>query len=74
MLNQRSGLRAFIKDLGLAFVNTAAAAHRDIPWFLRIHRSAVIPFQVASEIGGDETGIACEAPNIAPNVPATRAT
>ena len=37
MLNQRSRLRALIEDLRLAFVNAAAAAHRDVPWFLKVH-------------------------------------
>jgi hypothetical protein len=32
MLDQRSGLGTFVKDLRLAFVDAAAAAHRDIPW------------------------------------------
>ena len=31
MLNQRSRLRAFIKDLRLALVNTATAAHGRVP-------------------------------------------
>jgi hypothetical protein len=44
VLDQRSGLRAFIKDLGLAFVNATAAAHRCVPWFEKIH-NAVAPFQ-----------------------------
>ena len=37
VLNQRSRFRAFIEDLRLAFVNAAAATHRDIPWFLKVH-------------------------------------
>ena len=37
MLDQRSGLGAFVKDLRLAFINAAAAAHRGVPWFVKIH-------------------------------------
>src|ERR1700730_12116246 len=43
MLNQGSGLRAFIQDLGLAFVDAATAAHRGVPWFVKIHLGAVAP-------------------------------
>src|SRR5262245_19743496 len=38
MLNQRSRLGALIEDLRLAFVNAASAAHRSVPWFVKIHR------------------------------------
>src|SRR5262249_17668458 len=37
MLNQRTGLRPLVKDLRLAFIDAAAAAHRDIPWLEKIH-------------------------------------
>jgi hypothetical protein len=32
VLDERSRLRAFIEDLGLAFVNATAAIHGDQPW------------------------------------------
>ena len=37
MLNKRARLRSFIKNLRLAFIDAATAAHRDIPWFEKIH-------------------------------------
>ena len=37
VLDQRSGLGAFIEDLRLAFVDAATAAHRGIPWFEKVH-------------------------------------
>ena len=37
VLDQRSRLRSFIEDLGLAFVDAATAAHRSVPWFVKIH-------------------------------------
>src|SRR5665213_4003634 len=37
VLNQRSRLRAFIKDLRLALVNPAAATHRGVQWVFKIH-------------------------------------
>src|SRR5216684_6010860 len=37
MLDQRSRLGALIEDLRLAFIDAAAAAHRDIPWLEEIH-------------------------------------
>src|SRR5205823_89534 len=37
MLDQRSGLGTLIEDLRFAFVDTAAAAHRDVPWLEEIH-------------------------------------
>ena len=44
MLNQRSGLRSFVKDLGLAFIDAATAAHLNVPWFVEVHvRGAVAP-------------------------------
>ena len=56
MLDQRAGLRAFIEDLRLAFINAAAAAHRDVPWFVKIHRIAVAPCWTF-EIRGGGTGL-----------------
>ena len=41
MLDQRSGLGAFIEDLGLAFVDATAAVHRRVPCFEEIHGTAV---------------------------------
>ena len=38
VLDQSSGFRPFIKDLRLALVNAAAAAHRNVPWFEKVHR------------------------------------
>ena len=46
VLDQRSRLRAFVKDLCLAFINAATAAHRCVPWLEEIHRVAVAPFCV----------------------------
>ena len=37
VLNQRARLRAFVKDLRLAFIDAAAATHRGVPWFLKVH-------------------------------------
>jgi hypothetical protein len=37
MLNQGARLRAFIEDLGLAFVDATAAVHGDQPIFEIIH-------------------------------------
>src|SRR3990172_1606704 len=36
-LNQRSGLRPLVEDLGLAFIDAPTAVHGDIPWFEKIH-------------------------------------
>src|SRR5262249_12970198 len=41
VLNQRPGLRSFIEDLRLAFIDAASAAHRGVPWFVEIHLCAV---------------------------------
>src|SRR4029079_16772649 len=41
--NQRTGLWAFIEDLGLAFIDAAAAAHRSVPWFVKIHVMPWVP-------------------------------
>ena len=38
MLNQSSWLGAFIEDLRLAFIDAATAAHRSVPWFVKVHR------------------------------------
>ena len=38
MLDQRTWLGAFIEDLRLALINAAAATHRGVPWFLKVHR------------------------------------
>jgi hypothetical protein len=43
MLDQSARLRPFIQDLRLAFVNAATAAHRSVPWFVKVHLSAVAP-------------------------------
>src|SRR6266699_480720 len=37
MLDQRSRLGALIEDLRLAFIDAAAAAHRDVPWLEEVH-------------------------------------
>jgi hypothetical protein len=37
VLDQRSRLRSFIKDLRLAFVDAATAAHGRVPWLCEIH-------------------------------------
>jgi hypothetical protein len=37
VLDQRSGLRSFIEDLRLAFIDAATAAHRNVPWFEKVH-------------------------------------
>ena len=43
VLDQRSGLRSFIEDLRLAFIDAATAAHRSVPWFVEVHLDAVAP-------------------------------
>ena len=43
VLDQRSRLRPFVEDLGLAFVDAATAAHRGVPWFVKVHLGAVAP-------------------------------
>jgi len=43
VLDQRSGLRSFLEDLRLAFVDAATAAHRSVPWFVDVHLDAVAP-------------------------------
>src|SRR5229473_2357239 len=43
MLDQRSRLGALIEDLRLAFIDAAAAAHRDIPWLEEIHMLPGLP-------------------------------
>src|SRR6185369_2297489 len=43
VLNQSARLRALIEDLRLAFIDAATAAHRSVPWFVKIHRGAVAP-------------------------------
>src|SRR6188768_3828006 len=48
VLDQRSGLRSFIEDLRLAFIDAATAAHRSIPWFVDVHLDAVAPVCVMS--------------------------
>ena len=42
VLDQGSRLRAFIQDLGLAFINTASTAHWDVPCFVEIHEIGVL--------------------------------
>src|SRR5579872_569145 len=42
VLDQGSGLRAFIQDLGLAFINAASTAHWDVPCFVEIHEFGVL--------------------------------
>jgi hypothetical protein len=37
MLNQGSRFRALVKDLRLAFIDAATAAHRSVPWFVDVH-------------------------------------
>src|SRR3990172_3892529 len=36
-LNQRSGLRPLVEDLGLAFIDAPTTVHGHIPWFEKIH-------------------------------------
>src|SRR5260370_16413291 len=43
VLDQGSRLRSFIKDLGLAFIDAATAAHRGVPWFVKVHLDSVPP-------------------------------
>src|SRR5205085_9387616 len=38
MLNQSARFRALIEDLRLAFIDAASAAHRSVPWFVKVHR------------------------------------
>ena len=42
VLDQGSWLRTFIQDLGLAFINAASTAHRDVPCFVEIHEFGVL--------------------------------
>ena len=56
ILDQRSRLRAFIEDLGLAFINAAAAAHRRVPWFLKVHRMPWLLLSDLDQIRGGGTG------------------
>src|SRR5882757_1664587 len=42
VLDQRSRLRSFVKDLRLAFIDAATAAHRGVPWFVDVHLDAVL--------------------------------
>ena len=37
VLDQRSRLGSLVKDLGLAFVDTATAIHGSVPWFVNVH-------------------------------------
>jgi hypothetical protein len=49
VLDQRSGLGAFVEDLALAFIDAATAAHRRVPWF--VHLATVAP--VRGDVRGD---------------------
>jgi hypothetical protein len=42
VLDQGSRLRAFVKDLGLAFINAASTAHWDVPCVVEIHEFGVL--------------------------------
>ncbi len=42
VLDQGSRLGAFVKDLGLAFINAAPTAHWDVPCFVEIHEFGVL--------------------------------
>jgi hypothetical protein len=52
VLDQRSGLRPFVQDLRLAFINAATAAHRSVPWFVDVHLDAVAPVRCDVRGGG----------------------
>src|SRR5262249_34642979 len=52
ILNQRSGLRSFVEDLRLAFIDAATAAHRSVPWFVDVHLDAVAPGYAMSAAAG----------------------
>ena len=58
MLDQRSGLGSFVKDLGLAFVNATAAAHRSVPWFVKVHVPWA-PFQFEWSAAAEPDGTTC---------------
>ena len=47
MLNQRARFGALVKDLRLAFIDAASAAHRSVPWFVKVHRDAVAPLRIS---------------------------
>src|SRR5262249_42320001 len=49
VLDQRSRLRSLVEDLGLAFIDATATAHRRVPWF--VHLDAVAP--VRDDVRGD---------------------
>src|SRR5882724_6734874 len=54
MLNQGARFRTLIEDLRLAFINAASAAHRSVPWFVKVHR---VPWlQCGIEVRGGESG------------------
>ncbi|MGY3119339.1 hypothetical protein ACVWXQ_003276 [Bradyrhizobium sp. S3.14.4] len=42
VLDQGTGLRAFVKNLCLAFINTTPTAHGDVPCFVEIHVFGVL--------------------------------
>src|ERR1700712_2588737 len=42
VLDQGTRLRAFVQDLGLAFINAASTAHWDVPCFVEIHEFGVL--------------------------------
>jgi hypothetical protein len=44
VLDQRPGLRPFVEDFRLAFIDATAAAHRGVPCFVDVHLGAVAPF------------------------------
>ena len=49
MLDQSSGLGSLVKDLRLAFIDAATAAHRSVPWLVEIHwicRGSSFAFEV----------------------------
>ena len=56
VLDQCSGLRSLIEDLGLAFVDAATAAHRRVPWFVNVHLDAVAPVGMIVRGGGTRGG------------------
>ena len=43
VLDQSSRFRSFVEDLALAFIDSATAAHRRVPWF--VHLDAVAPVE-----------------------------
>ena len=54
MLDQRTRFRALVEDLRLAFIDAATAAHRSVPWFVKVHGMPWLQFSL--KVRGGESG------------------